>query len=75
VEVKIGVKGVGRELLVDSDQSAEEVSAAVSAALTDGSGLLTLVDHRGRQVLVPAEKLAYVEIGEAEARKVGFGTL
>lgn len=73
MEIKIGVKGVARELVVDSDQSAEEVSAAVSAALADG--LLTLVDHRGRQVLVPAEKLAYVEIGEAEARRVGFGTL
>jgi Protein of unknown function (DUF3107) len=74
VEVKIGVKGVGRELVLESDQDAADVTKAVAAALSADGGLLTLVDHRGRQVLVPAEKLAYVEIGEAEARKVGFGT-
>ena len=37
--------------------------------------MFALADARGRQVLVPADKLAYVEIGESEARKVGFGTV
>ena len=47
----------------------------VCAALAAEGGVFSLVDPRGRQVLIPAEKLAYVEIGESEARKVGFGTL
>jgi hypothetical protein len=38
-------------------------------------GVLTLVDERGRRVLVPADKLAYVEITENETRKVGFGAM
>jgi hypothetical protein len=74
VEIKIGVKGAPRELVLETDLSAEQVTAAVTAALTDG-GVLSLADARGRQVLVPADKLAYVEIGESETRKVGFGTL
>jgi len=36
--------------------------------------VLTLVDDKGRRVLVPAEKLAYVEIAESETRRVGFGS-
>jgi hypothetical protein len=75
VEVKIGVKGAPRELVVDSELSAEQITAAVTAALAADDGIFSLSDARGRQVLVPAEKLAYVEIGESETRKVGFGTL
>jgi hypothetical protein len=35
--------------------------------------VLALTDERGRQVVVPSNKLAYVEIGEPESRRVGFG--
>jgi hypothetical protein len=75
VEVKIGVKGANRELVVETAASADEVAAAVRAALTDDAGLLVLSDDKGRQVMVPAEKVAYVELGESETRKVGFGAL
>jgi len=37
--------------------------------------MLSLADEHGRKILVPAERVAYVEIGEQSARKVGFGTL
>ena len=50
-------------------------AAAVSEALRADLGVLTLVDEKGRRVLVPADKLAYVEIAESEQRRVGFGTL
>ena len=75
MEVKIGVKGAPRELVVETDLSAEQIAAAVTASLSSDDGLFTLADSRGRQVLVPADKLAYVEIGESETRKVGFGTV
>jgi Protein of unknown function (DUF3107) len=75
VEIKVGVKGAPRELVVDSPQTAEEVRALVETAVKAGDGLLVLDDTHGRQVLVPVEKLAYVEIGEPETRRVGFGAL
>ena len=36
------------------------------------SGVLTLTDSKGRQTLVPADKIAYVEIGGGVAGHVGF---
>jgi hypothetical protein len=72
VEVKIGVQNANRELVLDSAQSADEVAKAVSAALSDQEGVLTLADTRGRKVLVPTAKLAYVEIGSPTSGQVGF---
>jgi hypothetical protein len=72
VEVKIGVQFAPRELVLESAQAPADVAAAVSAALADESGVLTLVDEKGRQVIVPVAKLAYVEIAESSARRVGF---
>jgi hypothetical protein len=73
VEVKIGVQYAPREISIESSQTADEVEKAVSDALTGTSKLLSLVDEHGRKVLVPADRLAYVEIGEPAARRVGFG--
>jgi hypothetical protein len=73
VEVKIGVQHAPREINIESSQSAEEVEKAVADALSGTSKLLTLVDEHGRRVLVPADRLAYVEIGEPATRRVGFG--
>jgi len=75
VEVKIGVQYAARELVLESAQSADEVAKAVSDALRADLGVLTLVDDKGRRVLVPADKLAYVEIAENEQRRVGFASL
>ena len=74
MEVKIGVQFAARELSLESTQSPDEVAALVAAAIGDSS-VLTLVDEKGRRVLVPAEKLAYVEIAESETRRVGFGSI
>lgn len=75
MEVKIGVQHSPRELTVESPLSAEEISALINGALGDSNGVLTLMDERGRQVVVPVAKLAYVEIGEPETRHVGFGAI
>jgi hypothetical protein len=72
VEVKIGVQNASRELVLDSPESAEDVAKAVSTALSEQDGLLTLTDSRGRTVLVPTAKLAYVEIGSPTVGQVGF---
>ncbi|GAA0283377.1 DUF3107 domain-containing protein [Cryptosporangium japonicum] len=74
MEVKIGVQFAPRELVLESTQSQDEVEQAVAEALGGRSGLLSLVDEKGRRVVVPADKIAYVEIAESELRRVGFGT-
>jgi uncharacterized protein YaiL (DUF2058 family) len=75
VEVRIGVKGAPRELTIESAQSADEIQKAVDAALKNGEATVTLVDEKGRRVIVAADKLAYVEIADADSRRVGFGAL
>jgi hypothetical protein len=72
VEVKIGIQFAPRELVLESAQAPADVAAAVTEALADESGILTLVDEKGRRVIVPVAKLAYVEIDESVTRKVGF---
>jgi hypothetical protein len=73
VEVKIGIQDVARELVLDSTQSPDEVAQALTDAIKSDLGLFTLVDEKGRRILIPVGKLAYLEIAEAEARRVGFG--
>jgi hypothetical protein len=75
VEIKIGVQHTPREIVLESGQSAEEVESAVTDALSGKTQLLSLTDERGRTVLIPSDRLAYVEIGEQAVRKVGFGAL
>ena len=74
VEVKIGVQHSPRELVIDSPKTPEEIAADVSAAMSGATkdGLLTLVDDRGRRVVVPVDRIAYVEIAQPDQRRVGF---
>ena len=72
MEVKIGVQQAPRELTVEVDQDADQVESDIKAALADDSGLLSLTDSKGRRLLVPTAKLAYVELGSPTVGQVGF---
>jgi hypothetical protein len=72
VEVKIGVQNASRELVLDSAESADSVEKSVAAALADDAGVLVLSDTKGRKVMVPVAKLAYVELGSPSTGAVGF---
>jgi hypothetical protein len=72
VEVKIGVQQAQRELVVDVNESADEIQKHVSEALSSDDGVITLTDVKGRRVVVPSAKVAYVEIGTGVAGAVGF---
>jgi hypothetical protein len=72
VEVKIGVQYASRELVVQTASSGDEVQRILAAALADG-GVFVLADDKGGKVLVPADKIAYLELGGTEPRRVGFG--
>jgi DNA-binding MurR/RpiR family transcriptional regulator len=75
MEVRIGVKGAPRELVLDSAQTADDIQEAVDKALKDGTPTVTLTDDKGRRIVVATDKLAYVEIAESEGRRVGFGAI
>jgi hypothetical protein len=72
VEVKIGVQQAQRELVLEVDESADEIEKQVSAALASDDGVIALTDSKGRRLLVPGSKVAYVEIGTGVAGTVGF---
>jgi hypothetical protein len=72
VEVKIGVLHTPREITLESAQTPDEVSQIVAEALKSVDGQLSLTDERGRKIIVPANLVAYVEIAQADARRIGF---
>jgi len=72
VEVKIGVLHTPREISLESEQTQDEIADLVAEALNSVDGQLSLVDERGRRIIVPANVVAYVEIAQADARRVGF---
>ena len=72
MEVKIGIQSVPRELVVETKSSSEEVERMLAAAVADG-GVFILADDKGGRVLIPADKIAYLEIGGSEPRRIGFG--
>jgi hypothetical protein len=72
VEVKIGVQHATRELVIETSQSGDEIEAEVIKVLAGDTDILSLADTKGRRVLVPREKLAYVELGTPTTGQVGF---
>lgn len=70
MDVTIGVQHLPREVVVETEESADAVATAVKKALAGGP--LELTDSRGRRVIIPGEAIGYVEIGSEEQRKVGF---
>ncbi len=76
MEVKIGIQSVARELVVETDAPADEIESQLASVLADGAhSVFTLPMTKGGKILVPADKIAYVEFGAPEARRVGFGNI
>ncbi|HEY5845811.1 MAG TPA: DUF3107 domain-containing protein [Microlunatus sp.] len=74
MEIKVGIQHVNREIIVDSSETAGAIEKAFAKAVADG-GLLSLIDQRGRKVLIPATSIGYLDVGEENARHVGFGSV
>ena len=70
-EVKIGISDSTHELNFECTSTQAEVIAAVNSAIK-GSSVLSLSDTKGREVLVPFNKINYVEVGQSSERRVGF---
>ncbi|WP_058235433.1 DUF3107 domain-containing protein [Devriesea agamarum] len=71
MEIRIGVQHSPREIVVESEETEADVMPRVESAMAAGEAL-TLRDGKGRTVLVPGAKIAYVEISTDQPRRVGF---
>jgi hypothetical protein len=71
MEVKIGVQHAPREIVLETNEKLDDVEKQVADAVKDG-GTLAIDDVRGRRILVPGDKIAYVEIGGGVSGQVGF---
>lgn len=75
MDVRIGVTQSPKELEVEmpDETDAGALKASVDKALKD-EATLWLTDRRGRQIGIPASKIAYLEIGApSDGRRIGFG--
>ncbi len=75
MDIRIGVTYTPKEIALEMPDgvTADSVKADIDAALA-GDSALWLTDKKGRQIGVPAEKIAYVEIGSEDGnRPIGFG--
>ncbi|GAA3822859.1 DUF3107 domain-containing protein [Sphaerisporangium flaviroseum] len=73
MEVKIAVRSVHREIIVETEMSADDVEQELRNSLAADRGVFSLTDTKGRRVVVPVSALGFVEIGEDESRVIGFG--
>lgn len=74
MEIKIGITHIARELTFEADVTPDEVAAKVTEAVSN-SALFDLTDEKGRRILVPGERIGYVDLGSPSARAVGFGAV
>ena len=73
MEVKIGIQSAPRELAIETSASPEEVEKQLARAIGTEGSVFALTDEKGGKVLIPADKIAYVELASPEARRMGFG--
>ena len=77
MDVRIGVTYSAKEIDIELGDDADraELRSRIDAALANDEGVLWLTDRRGRDVGIPSEKIAYIEIGSSDMeRRIGFGS-
>jgi hypothetical protein len=77
LEVKIGIQSIPRELVVDTDTPADEIERSLSEALSGSAGqsVFAINTLKGGRLLIPADKIAFIEFSPDQARRVGFGNI
>jgi len=73
VEIRINVQDATREIVLESNQTPDDVAKLINKAVESGE-ILSLVDEKGRRVIVPGSKIAFVEIVAQSSGRVGFAT-
>lgn len=71
MDIRIGIQNSPREISFESSDSVDSVESTIASAISSHS-VIRLTDVKGSVYLVPADSLAYVELGTEETRRVGF---
>ncbi len=74
MEVRIGISDVAREVTLRTEATADDVLESLGKAIAENS-LFEMTDAQGRRVVVPAAKVAYLDLGSTDIRAVGFGAV
>ncbi len=77
MEIRIGITQAPRDVVLElEDEKARAAfKSAVEQAIAGKSDTLAVTDSKGREILVAAAKIAYVEFGAPEgSRRLGFGS-
>ncbi|MCP8994918.1 DUF3107 domain-containing protein [Rothia sp. P3C3.S176] len=72
MEIKIGVRHIAREIVVETSEAQDVITEKVAKAIEDGS-LLQITDDKGNTTLISGAQIGYVELGSDAKRHVGFG--
>jgi hypothetical protein len=77
VDIRIGITQAPREIAIEVDDDAkarEALKNSVQEALAGTISTLWITDKKGRDIAIPAAKIAYVEIGTGDdSKRIGFG--
>lgn len=77
MDIRIGITQAPREIAIeveDDNTARDTLKANVEKALKGEITTLWITDKKGRDIAVPAAKIAYVEIGTGDdGKRIGFG--
>lgn len=72
MEIRIGIVNSPRELSFETEGTPDEIRDRVQKASVAGDVLIPFADSKGKEYLVAAASIAYLEIGTDTTRRVGF---
>ena len=75
MDIRIGVTDNPQPIVLQlaDDTDRDDLKARIDTAISGGEGVLWLTDDKGKEVAVPAARLAFVELGLAGSNPIGFG--
>jgi len=76
MDVRIGIADSAQviEVELENDVDRDALKGQVDAVVSGSADSLWLTDRKGKELAVPAARIAFVEIGTADAeRRIGFG--
>lgn len=72
MDIKVGFVGSPRDIVINSTEDRDALLARVEEFLAASTGTLKLEDAKGAVTLLVRDQVAFIEVGAASARTVGF---